>query len=204
MAKEYRIFYFKLFLLLNLNLVAFHDNELFISDIQKVKDVEYNIVLNNVIVVKNIKLHKLNIGKKEVLELELPSYTAPDGREYPQIRILSEEFQERILKAILENKKENFDFKNNSFPRFEIKKFLPVKKEGKVKVNASLVFEGTLEVICKIVEDENNVYVLWPAEKLKTTDKWIKKIEFLSKPYQKIIEKQLIERYKVYKLEKGI
>lgn len=182
------------------------NNRLFISSVRKVKENEFEVVLNEVILIREIKLHKIKIDKKEVLEIELPKYTSSDGKEYYQVRILSDNFYDEIKKCITENKTETLKFDSQSFPSFKINKFLPYsKKNSKLKINASVVFDDVLEIDCKIVEDNyDNIYILWPSEKIDKTNKWIKKVEFLSNPYQKIIEKQLINKYKVYRLEKGI
>lgn len=198
------------FLLLFLTIFSFYlftkseiNNNLFISFVSKIKENEYEIVFNNVLLIRGIKLHRVKISEKEVLDIELPKYVSSNGREYEQVRILSDDLYEKIKKAIIECQYKKQEI-NGSFPAFKINKFLPYSKSSKLKVNASVIFEDVLEIECKIIEDDyKNIYILWPSEKFKRTNKWIKKVEFLSTPYQKIIEKQLIDRYKVYKIEKG-
>ncbi|MCS7231034.1 MAG: hypothetical protein RMJ67_02700 [Elusimicrobiota bacterium] len=180
-------------------------NPIFISSFEKVRENEYNIILSNVILIREIKLNKIKIGKKEITELELPSYKSSTGREYPQIKILSDKLYQQILKTLVEEKIENI-VGDVGYPDFKINKFISNhNKNSKIKINASVVFGDSVEVECKIMEDtSNNIIVLWPSQKINKTNKWIKLIEFISPTYQKFIEKQLIHRYKVYKLEKGI
>lgn len=192
--------------LFGLSIASEVDKKIFITSVRKIKENEFEVVFNGLILIREVKLHKIRTSRKEILELEFPKYISSDGREYYQVKILSDNLYEEIKKYIVSSETEALKFNNQSFPDFKIKKFSPyTKKHSKLRINASVVFEDALEIDCKIMEDEyKNVYVLWPSEKNKNTNKWVKKVEFLSVPYQKIIEKQLIDRYKVYKLEKGL
>jgi len=173
---------------------------LWITSVEKNKTNEYSIILNDLIVIKEIKLKKTKIGKREIINLEFPTYISKHGKAYPQIIALNKQLQQRIIKAITTLTPEKSSTKVE--PSFTINKFTPyTKATSSLKVFASVVFENSLEIECRVMERNRNAWVVWPARKDQITNKWIPQVAFTSKEYKKKIEQSLLSKYKTSKVE---
>ena len=74
--------------------------KLWITSVEKTGPNEYSITLNDIIVIKEIKVKKTKIGQREIVNLEFPTYISKRGKAYPQITVLDKTLQDRIIKVI--------------------------------------------------------------------------------------------------------
>ncbi|MCX7956861.1 MAG: hypothetical protein N2643_03075 [Endomicrobia bacterium] len=205
-----KFFVFTFIFIFLANIVYLQQNtSLLITSVQKVSINEYNIEINRCILFRNVKLNKLKIANKELYELEFPSYRSNSGFEYQNIKILDKKFYDKIVNVLLNNEKFLGSIDENlieNLPSFSIGKFYSHQNENsKLKVHTSIIIDNTIEIGCKIFENNNgNIWVMWPSKKVETSGKWFNFVEFTSRSYQKFIEKQLIEKYRVFKVENSI
>ncbi len=181
--------------------VVFCQQQVYITSIEKTSANEYSITLNNLVVIKEIKLKKTKIGQREIFNLEFPTYISKAGKAYPQVTILSKDLNEKILKAITTQTPETMP-ENVGEMSFKINKYSPYKRsKSALKVFASVVFSDAVEIECKIMEGKKGPWVSWPSRKDETSGKWKKQVVFKSKDYQKKVEEELLAKYKVGKVE---
>lgn len=166
-----------------------------ITKIDKIGDF-YSVTINNVIVIKDIKL----IHSKDKTEIILPNYTTEKEKKYDLVSFLNKNFYNKVLESVMSC---NFENTNRiEEPKFRINKFIVNRSlNSKIKVFASVVFDDQLEVECKILKTKRGLIVLWPAK--NENGKWISVFEFKSEKYKEKIEKELISKYKVYMIETG-
>ena len=181
--------------------VVFCQQQVYITSVEKLSANEYSITLNNLVIIKEIKLKKTKIGQREVFNLELPTYISKAGKAYPQITILSKDLNERILKAINTQTAEKMPDDVGELS-FKINKYSPYKRsKSSLKVFASVIFGDSVEIECKIMEGKRGPWISWPSRKEETSGKWEKQVVFKSKDYQKRVEEELLTRYKTGKVE---
>ena len=196
----YSIFVLFLFVYFLVSQETSSAKNLWITSVEKTKTNEYSITLNDLIVIKEIKLKKTKIGQREIVNLEFPTYISKRGKAYPQIIVLDKQLQERIIKAITTLTPEKPTTKIE--PSFEINKFTPyTRTTSSLKVFASVVFENSLEIECRVMEGKRGPWIAWPARKDQITNKWIQQVTFTSKEYKKKIEQSLLSKYKTSKVE---
>lgn len=171
--------------------------KLIITDVQKTQENEYSITINDLIIIKEIKVKRTKIGQREIVNIEFPTYISKRGRAYPQVIVLDKELNDRIIKAITTGKPESFTGTLPQ-PKYKLGKFSPyTRSTSSLKVFASVIFEDVLEIECKVMEGRHGPWIAWPSRKDVTTGKWVKQVVFKSKEYQKQIEQELLNRYKV-------
>lgn len=175
---------------------------LYVTDVQKIAENLYSITLNDLIVIKEIKVKKTKIGQREIVNIEFPTYISKRGKAYPQIVVLDKDLNDRIIKAITTGKTEKVS--SVVLPNYKLGKYSPYRRStSSLKVFASVIFEDAIEIECKIMEGRHGPWISWPSRKDETTNKWVKQVLFKSKDYQKKIEQELISRYKTEKVEEN-
>jgi DNA-binding cell septation regulator SpoVG len=176
------------------------NKNLWVTSVEKTGSNEYSITLNDLIVIKEVKVKKTKIGQREIVNLEFPTYISKRGKTYPQITVLDKTLQERIIKAITSLTPEKPTTKVE--PRFKINKFSPyTHSTSSLKVFASVVFEDSIEIECKVMKGKYGPWISWPARKDTTSGKWIQQVSFTSKEYKKKIEQALLSKYNVKNTE---
>lgn len=177
--------------------------KLYITSVEKTDTNEYSITLNNLIVIKEIKVKKTKIGQREIVNIEFPTYVSKRGRVYPQVTILDKELNDRIIKAITSGTPESTS-KELPEPKFKVNKFSPYRSSrSSLKVFASVIFNDAVEIECKVMEGRYGPWISWPARKDTTSNKWIQQVTFTSKEYKKKVEKEVLAKYKTEKVETG-
>lgn len=170
---------------------------LYITDVQKTKENEFSITINDLIIIKEIKVKKTKIGQREIVNIEFPTYISKRGRAYPQITVLDKNLNDRIIKAITAGKPETVSGTIPQ-PKYKLGKYSPyTRSTSSLKVFASIIFEDAIEIECKIMEGKRGPWISWPSRKDESSGKWVKQVVFKSKEYQKQIEQELLNRYKV-------
>ena len=174
---------------------------LWITSVEKTGPNKYSITLNDIIVIKEIKVKKTKIGQREIMNLEFPTFKSKLGKAYPQITVLDKTLQDRIIKVITTNTAEKPSGKVSE-PNFKISKFSPYRhSRSSLKVFASVVFDDSVEIECKVMEGRRGPWISWPARKDQTTNKWVQQVSFTSKEYKKKVEQSLLSKYNVGKVE---
>ncbi|MFN3550355.1 MAG: septation protein SpoVG family protein [Endomicrobiia bacterium] len=189
------------FSILLLNSIVLSQQQVYITSVEKTGQNEYSITLNDLIVIKEIKLKKTKIGQREISSLEFPTYISRSGKAYPQVSVLSKELNEKILNSINSMKSENMPQENKELS-FKIGKYSPYRRsKSSLKVFASIVFADSIEIECKIMEGKKGPWISWPSRKDPDSSKWVRQVSFKSKEYQKKVESELLNRYKTAKVE---
>ena len=177
------------------------NTNLWITSVEKTAPNVFSITLNNTIVIKEVKLKKTKIGQREIINLEFPTYVSKHGKVYPQINILDKTLQERIVKVITSFMPEK-PISEVKQPEFKINKFSVYNKsKSNLKVFASVLFENSIEIECKIMKGKYGVWVAWPARKDVSTNKWVQQVGFISEEYKKKLEQSLLSKYNVSRIE---
>ncbi|MCS7151793.1 MAG: SpoVG family protein [Endomicrobia bacterium] len=171
--------------------------KIYITDVQKTAENLYSITLNDLIIIKEIKVKKTKIGQREIVNIEFPTYISKRGKAYPQVTILDKNLNDKIIKVITSGKPETVSATTVQ-PKFKIGKYSPYRRStSSLKVFASIIFDDVIEIECKIMHGRRGPWISWPSRKDETTGKWVKQVVFKSKEYQKQIEQELLNRYKV-------
>ncbi len=170
--------------------------KLVVTSLDKLSADMYEIVFNDMIVIKEIKLKKTKIGQREIINLQFPEYVSKKGKVFPQVVVLSKDLTDRITSAIITSKVEQLP--SPVEPTFKLNKFSPFKRSGSsLKVFASVIFAGELEIECKVMEGKKGPWVAWPSRKDESSGKYLKQVVFKSKEYQKKVEDEVLKKYKV-------
>ena len=155
------------------------------------------VMLNECIVVREIKVMK--VDKKTVLKF--PEYISKKGIVYPQIKFLTEEVRNSVVKAIetgepSKNKVEQISFKVTDWFR--------LRRAGQRKVNVEVTFNNAVAVSCGIMEGKRGPWIAWPARPPeKGRHQWIKQIYIYDKGIKKDVEKLLLTKYEAMLQEEG-
>jgi len=168
--------------------------EIYVTKIKKtpVENKNYSelatIVINNCIEIRDIKVIK-NGGK---VRLVFPTYVSKKDLEYSQVKLLTQQANSEVNRAIITAKPSN---NQSETVIFGISKFALYKGDSALKVFAAVDFNDAVRVECKIMQSYRNPWVAWPAEKLKNGE-WKEQIIISKKELCKKIEKTLLERYR--------
>lgn len=146
----------------------------------------YNIVLNNAFSISDIVLEKNNIS--------MPVHTNK-GKVYKQFSILRRDFRNYLSQSLKENK----IYDSSDEVNYKINKFKILKNKKTLRAFASVIFNDTLEVECRVMEGENGLWIAWPSS--KDNEKWKKLFTFLDKKLKRSVETELIKHYNNFKDE---
>ena len=155
------------------------------------------VMLNECIVVGEIKVRK--VSNRTVLKF--PEYISKKGIVYPQIKFLTEEARDTVVKAIeaeepSENKVETVSFKVTDWFR--------LRGAGKRKVNVEVTFNDVVTVSCGIMESKRGPWVAWPSRPLdKGRGRWVKQIYIYDEEVKKAVEKLILTKYQAMLQEEG-
>lgn len=185
-----------LLVLFGIRLGFAQEEKLVVTSVSKITDDMYEIVLNDMIVIKEIKLKKTKIGQREIINLQFPEYISKRGKVFPQVTVLSKDLRDRIISAIITSKADQLPTPVE--PSYKINKFSPFRRSrSSLKIFASVIFAKTLEVECKVMEGRKGPWISWPARKDESSGKYKKQVIFKSREYRKKIENDLLNKYKV-------
>ncbi len=147
------------------------------------------VMLNECIVVREIKVMKVD----EKTVLKFPEYISRKGIVYPQIKFLTEEVRNSVVKAIetgepSKNKVEQVSFKVTDWFR--------LRGAGQRKANVEVTFNNAVAVSCGIMEGKRGPWIAWPARPPeKGRHQWIKQIYIYDKGIKNDVEKLLLTKY---------
>ncbi len=165
-------------------------NEYKITSVISVKDKNYTrvrIILNNYLVIENIKFFKDG-------SIEFPSYEAANKSKYPQVVILDPNLEEQIIKSIKNYKETPYKF-DLSKVVFRLNDASDIKNSKSRKANLELVLDEKILVVCGMMTGKKGPWISWPG--VKGEDGYFyKHVYILNKNLKTKIEKFLLAKYK--------
>ncbi|MCP4481292.1 MAG: hypothetical protein GY817_00480 [bacterium] len=135
------------------------------------------IILNNFLVIENIKVYKEGV-------VQFPYYHSKKGSRFPYIEILDSQVEQNILIAIKTNQAK--DFYSLTEPSFEIKN-IQLWKGSKRKANVEVMLDSKIVIFCGVMAGKNGDWIAWPASK-KFDNKYHKDIYLLNSSLKEKIE----------------
>lgn len=155
------------------------------------------VMLNESIVVREIKVLKVN----DKTVLKFPEYVSRKGTVYPQIRFLTEEARNCVVRAIETGKPSQPIVTTLSF---RITDWFPLKRAGKRKVNVEVTFNNVVAISCGIMEGKSGPWVAWPARAPEERGgAWVKQIYIYDEELEKAIDRSLLTKYEAMLQEEG-
>ena len=165
--------------------------EISVTEVE-IKGNQATVVINEVIEIREIKI----VGD----DVEFPTHISRSGREFPQVKFLTEEARNVVVDAILKNRPSKEPIKKIDY---KVTKMSPFRREGSsLKAFAAVTFNGVMEVECKVMESRHNkdeFWVSWPSRrprKDKGEKEWQKQILIVNRKVKSIVEKDVIETFK--------
>jgi len=137
-----------------------------------------NIVLNNDLKISNVLLRNNAV--------EFPVYKSRNSKVYRQFGILRREFRCYLVSALSENKISS----KTERTVFKINKLSILKRHPTIKAFASIIFNGDIEVECRVMRGADSLWIAWPSNKRNGV--WVKDFEFINQDLRKTVEKELI------------
>jgi DNA-binding cell septation regulator SpoVG len=174
---------------------AFAEGEVYISNVKKVpaegsgavKEIA-TIVINDCLEIRDIGVVKME-GTKS---LKYPVYVSKKGKEYPQFEVLTKQAKDEIEKAIYTGKPSQ---KTSKAITFKISKFSIFTRPSSLKAFASIDFNNSVRVECKVMTGRKGPWISWPSNKDEETGKYKKQILVTNKKVKDIVEKALLDKY---------
>jgi len=155
------------------------------------------VMFNECIVVREIKVRK--VDNRTVLKF--PEYISERGVVYPQIKFLTEEARDAVVKAIETGKPSEEKLKQVSF---KVSDWFRLRGAGKRKVNAEVTFNNAVAVSCGIMEGRRGAWIVWPSRPPeKGRHDWVKQIYIYDDKVRKAVEKLLLTKYEAMLQEEG-
>jgi DNA-binding cell septation regulator SpoVG len=153
-----------------------------------------SITLNDLIKIDEILIYKKNDHES----IKFPQYISSDGRSYPQVVILKEMLKENIEKAIVSG-----DFSlPQGYTGLEYKITRMSLLSGRTRLaNVEIAFNQSVKIICGVMENKDGeLWVGWPSRKENKTG-WVKQVTVLKPAFRKMLEQEIITKYKAAKSE---
>jgi len=147
------------------------------------------IVVNGSVKIRSIVVDK--IGGVNVLKM--PEYVSASGKVFSDVSFLNKESENIVLRAILLNAPEGKHLFRNDF---YINKFRTLRTSSSLKAVASVIFNGSIEIECKIFDGENGLWVGWPSSLNKKTGKRKKLVDIIDYKLRESVERKLLDRYR--------
>jgi len=173
---------------------AFAAGEVYVTSVKKVptsggavKEIA-KIVLNDCLEVRDIGV----VEKAGAKSLKYPVYSTKKGKSYPQFEVLTKQAKDEIEKAIYSGKPSQ---KTSKAITFKISKFSMFTRPSSLKAFASIDFNNSVRVECKVMTGRKGPWISWPANKDEESGRYIKQISIVNKKVKDIIEKALLDKY---------
>ncbi|MCL2485016.1 MAG: SpoVG family protein [Endomicrobia bacterium] len=148
---------------------------------------EYSISFNNSIKVSGIKL----INKDGKNDIEFPFYISK-GVIHKQISVLNRDYRKYLINSIEKGLASDIDNANDRVS-FKINKFSALKNHKSIKAFMSVIFDGLIEVECRVLSGKNGLWIAWPS--VKKESGWSGVFEFTNLKLKNKVESALILYY---------
>jgi len=152
---------------------------------------EASVVINEV-----VEINEIEISGNDV---KFPAYISKSNKVFPQVNFLTETARNTVVEAVLNNKPSSKRIRSINY---KVNKMSPYNKEGSsLKAFASVVFNGALEVECKVMKSrrDDDLWIAWPArppKKDKGERRWQDQVRIINKKVKSIIERDIVETFK--------
>ncbi|AKL97529.1 septation protein SpoVG family protein [Endomicrobium proavitum] len=146
---------------------------------------KYAVVFNN-----SIKISNLSLNQNIAARVEFPSYKGKN-KQYKQFSLLKRDYASYLAGVL---KSRSADGSADLKTDFKINKFDALKKKSSIKAFASIIFEDTVEVECRVMDSGRGLWIAWPSR--KEAGKRVKEFEFTDKNLKIEVETALVRRYK--------
>lgn len=148
-----------------------------------------SVVVNNTLQINSIRL----VGDR----IKMPEYVSSTDAVYPQVLFASKGISKIFEDAILDKK---ISGESTGTLSYEITNLIPFKGSSR-KANAHVTFNGSITVVCGVMETIGDVWIAWPAYK-NDAGKWKRQVTLLSRDLQEKVESSIIQLYNEWKIEK--
>lgn len=167
---------------------------LYITDIKikKLDDKTYaTITVNNILQIKEIEIQNSNSDFK----LKMPTYISKKGKPYPQIKIISKNFYDLLLKTIKENKPAKIP--NPPKLKYKLTKLQPLKSSYRI-CNIEITFNDAFVVVCGVLKKrDDSLSFVWPSRK-EEFGFWYEQVILTDKDLKNEIEEKILNKVKYY------
>ena len=154
-----------------------------------------SVTINNLIKIKEILIIEEN-GRKLV---KVPEYVSKEGKVYTNIVIMSEKIKKDIEDGII---LEIPGAKGNKKLDYKIKKIFFLQSKSR-RANLEIIFNDDLKVICGVMEDKTGeLWIAWPSRKDVKLG-WIEQVTFINQKFKKIVEEEILAKYRAAKSEES-
>ena len=147
------------------------------------------LTFNNSLKIREIGLSEA--GGRRILKF--PEYVSKNKRAYPQAFLLTRQALDAARRAVESERPDEHD--EPAPLSYSIASITPYRKPSNLKAFASVVFNGSLQVECRIIDGASGPWVAWPARKPRGGGRWIQQVVFVDMDLKRHIEKDLIARY---------
>ncbi len=148
-----------------------------------------SVVVNDSLEISSIRLMENKI--------RMPEYVSGTSAVYPQVLLANKGIM-KIFEDAIFNKK--ISDGSTGTLSYEITNLIPLKSSSR-KANAYVTFNGSITVVCGVMETLGDVWIAWPAYK-NDAGKWKKQVTLLSGDLQKKVESSIIQLYNEWESEK--
>ena len=130
-------------------------------------------------------------------DIKFPVY-ANQGRLYRQFGILNGDFKKRLYAVLTSTASETLAPSGSKILSFTINKREIIQNHQSVRAYYSVIFDGVIEVYCRIMEGKDDLWIAWPSSK-NQNGRWNKDFEFKNAGLKRTIESALINDYNINK-----
>lgn len=158
-----------------------------ILTIPEEKHKRIRIILNNYLVIENIKYY--NDGT-----IEFPSYESKNNSKYEQIIFLDRNLEKYLISMIKNDKEENYNF-NASNVKYEIKNIFKLDTKSSRLANVELILDDKVLIILGVMKGKKGKpnWISYPTEKIDNS--YHKQIYFLNNKLKEKIEKDILKEF---------
>lgn len=162
----------------------------------RLKENKAVLVFNNAIKIRDIAITKIN-GK---LRYDFPRFESNKKKIYSQIKTLNKNTDSLIIEGIANNKiLENVSF----LPvKFRVNDLKIIENSSTLKAFASVIFNESLEVECKVFSKEDECWVSWPSIRNNQNRRWRNVFSITDYRLREAVERAVIDRFKAYQKKK--
>ena len=182
--KKYIVLLLILFLFIFAN-VTYAKNSITVTAVD-VEDNRASVTINDCIKIDEI----LIIEGDNKKFIKFPEYISKSGRVYPQVVILKKDISEKIEEAVISGISVE---KETDKLKYKITKLFMLSGKSR-RANVEVIFNDVLRITCGVIETRGNLWVAWPSR--KDAKGWIKQVRFLMPEFKKMLDSEILIKYR--------
>lgn len=159
----------------------------------KVDQKSAEITLNDAILIRDIQ-----VSREGALSIKFPEYVSKRGRVSPQVKILTQEVDEVIRKAIQTGKAQGSPKVWDPDKDVKITEFRRFTTDTGFFYIGEITFADAVSISCTIRKGKKGVRVSWPYRRIEdetARKRYLDQVSFLDKGLKDTIEKILLHQY---------